>query len=85
MSQALGTVATAMFALLFVANAVFMLISPDAYTRLFPDWRFQKRGQPAARSPGPLAISSALTTRIRGSFLLATTLWCVYLMLHKIW
>jgi hypothetical protein len=81
MSQTLGAFVTATFALIFVANAAFMLISPDAYTRLFPDWRFQKRGQ---HTSGPLAVSSALTTRIRGSLLLAATLWCVYLILHRI-
>lgn len=81
MPQPLGTLVTAMFALVFVAFAAFMLIAPDAYTRRFPDWRFQKRGQ---RTAGPLAVSSALTTRIRGSLLLATTLWCVYLILHRI-
>ncbi len=81
MPQTLGTLATAIFALLFIANAAFMLISPDAYTRFLPDWRFQKGGQHAS---GPLAVSNALTTRIRGSLLLAATLWCVWLILHRI-
>jgi hypothetical protein len=76
-----GWFATALLMLFFVANAVFMLISPDAYRRIFPDWRFQKSGQ---HTSGPLAVSKALTTRIRGSLLLAVTLWSLYLILHRI-
>lgn len=81
MVQTFGWLATVLLMLFFVANAVFMLVSPDAYTRIFPDWRFQKSVQYAS---GPLGVSKAFTTRIRGSLLLAVTLWSVYLILHRI-
>jgi hypothetical protein len=81
MPQIFGWSAIAILMFLFIATAAFMLIAPDAYTRLLPDWRYQNGRK---HTSGPLAVSHTLTTRIRGSLLLATTLWVARLMLHKI-
>ena len=81
MIQTLGWLAIATFMLFFIVIASFMVVAPDAYTRFLPDWRYRNGRK---RTLGPLAISHGLTTRIRGFLLLATSLWFICLMLHKI-
>ena len=75
MAHTMGWLAFALFALVFVINAAFMLISPTAYLKL-PVWLAPRHRRMTEKGFG--SGWGAAFLRLRGAFFLAAISWIVY-------